>query len=223
MITATTPSTTTIPTGTVSTTATGTTTVSSAASQASSQAAQPGGALGENEFMQLLVAQLQNQDPMNPMDGDQMASELAQFSSLEQLQSINTTLTGQSSSASTLLGAVQSTAAIATIGHTVLATGNQVQVGGSTPSGSVTADIAAAATTATLNIYNSAGVQVGTESLGALAAGQQTFNISDATSGLGAGTYTYSISATDSTGAAVGVTTYMSGVIDGVSSGQNGL
>ena len=94
------------------------------------QAAAPGGPLGKDEFLKLLIAQLQNQDPMNPMQGDQMASELAQFSSLEQLQEINTTLTGQQSAAGSLLGAVQAGAAINTIGHTVIATGNQVQVGG---------------------------------------------------------------------------------------------
>ena len=51
--------------------------------------------MGKDQFLKLLIAQLQNQDPMNPMQGDQMASQLAQFSSLEQLQQINTTLTGQ--------------------------------------------------------------------------------------------------------------------------------
>jgi len=44
---------------------------------------------GKNEFLQLLVAQLQNQDPMNPMDDSQFVTQLASFSSLEQLISIN--------------------------------------------------------------------------------------------------------------------------------------
>ena len=45
--------------------------------------------LGKNEFLQLLVTQLQNQDPMNPMDNQQFIAQLATFSSLEQLISIN--------------------------------------------------------------------------------------------------------------------------------------
>jgi flagellar basal-body rod modification protein FlgD len=50
-------------------------------------------ALGnEQMFLQLLVAQLQNQDPMNPADGTQFVAQLAQFSSLEQLISLNTTV-----------------------------------------------------------------------------------------------------------------------------------
>src|SRR3954451_16186073 len=90
-----------------------------AAATASAQAATPGGALGKDQFLKLLVAQLRYQDPMSPMQGDQMATQLAQFSSVEQLQQINANLTGQATSAGTLLGAVQSSAAINTIGHTV--------------------------------------------------------------------------------------------------------
>ena len=43
----------------------------------------------EQTFLQLLVAQLQNQNPLNPADGTQFVTQLAQFSSLEQLMSIN--------------------------------------------------------------------------------------------------------------------------------------
>jgi flagellar basal-body rod modification protein FlgD len=45
--------------------------------------------LGTSQFLQLLVTQLQNQDPMNPMDNQQFITQLASFSSLEQLMSIN--------------------------------------------------------------------------------------------------------------------------------------
>ena len=48
----------------------------------------PPGTVNENMFLQLLVAQLQNQDPMNPPDGTQFVTQLAQFQQLE--QSINT-------------------------------------------------------------------------------------------------------------------------------------
>jgi flagellar basal-body rod modification protein FlgD len=43
----------------------------------------------EQTFLQLFVAQLQNQDPLNPADGTQFITQLAQFSSLEQLMAIN--------------------------------------------------------------------------------------------------------------------------------------
>ena len=56
-----------------------------------------------------------------------------------------------------------------------------------------------------------------------MGAGKQTFNLGKMTEGFAPGTYTYSIDATDSTGAAVKVQTYTTARIDGVSSGPNGL
>ena len=49
----------------------------------------PGGALGKDEFLNLLVTQMQSQDPLEPMDSTAMIAELAQFSSLEQMQNLN--------------------------------------------------------------------------------------------------------------------------------------
>lgn len=46
-------------------------------------------AIDKDEFMNLLVAQLQNQDPLNPMDNSEFTAQMAQFASLEQLQTIN--------------------------------------------------------------------------------------------------------------------------------------
>lgn len=46
----------------------------------------------KDEFLKLLVAQMQNQDPLNPMDYNQFTAQMAQFSSLEQLQNVNSNL-----------------------------------------------------------------------------------------------------------------------------------
>lgn len=48
----------------------------------------PGAQLGKDDFLKLLVAQMQNQDPSNPQDDTQMASQLAQFSALEQMTNV---------------------------------------------------------------------------------------------------------------------------------------
>lgn len=46
----------------------------------------------QNTFMKLLVAQLQNQDPLNPMDNSQMTSQLAQINTVNGIQQLNTTM-----------------------------------------------------------------------------------------------------------------------------------
>jgi flagellar basal-body rod modification protein FlgD len=194
-----------------------------AAATANAQATLPGGAMGKDQFMKLLIAQMQNQDPMNPMQGDQMAAQLAQFSSLEQLQQINENLTGQTASQGALLGAIQSTAAINTIGHTVLATGDQLHVGGANATTSVTADVSSPGATATLRIYDAGGKEVGSRDLGAVSAGRQTFDVGKAADGLADGNYTYKIDVKNAAGDPVTVQTYMRGRVDGVSSSPTGL
>lgn len=52
--------------------------------------------LGKEEFLQLLVTQLQNQDPLNPQDDTQFIAQLAQFSSLEQMQNLSATMSNSS-------------------------------------------------------------------------------------------------------------------------------
>lgn len=59
------------------------------ASNASGALTSATGNMGKEEFLSLLVAQLQNQDPLNPMEGTEFAAQLAQYSSLEQLMQIN--------------------------------------------------------------------------------------------------------------------------------------
>ena len=60
--------------------------VSEAASKATEE-------IGKTEFLNLLVAQLKNQDPMNPVDNQEFIAQLATFTSLEQLISINKAVT----------------------------------------------------------------------------------------------------------------------------------
>lgn len=64
-------------------------TAPAASAAASTSASATSGLANQNTFLQLLVAQLQNQDPLNPQDGTQFVSQLAQLSELQQVISIN--------------------------------------------------------------------------------------------------------------------------------------
>lgn len=72
-----------------------------------------------NNFMTLLVAQMQNQDPTNPMDNNQLTTQLAQFNTASGVQQLNTTL----NSVGTLVSSMQQMNAAEWVGHDVLVEG----------------------------------------------------------------------------------------------------
>jgi flagellar basal-body rod modification protein FlgD len=71
--------------------ATGATTGSSATGSSAKSSLGLSGQFNENTFLKLLVAQLRNQDPMQPTDNAQMMSQMAQFSMVDQLNTLNET------------------------------------------------------------------------------------------------------------------------------------
>lgn len=73
--------------------------------------------MGKNDFLMLLVAQLKNQDPMNPQDATEFTSQLAQFSQLEQLSNINESLQGLT----TMSSEIERQSALSLIGTVVIA------------------------------------------------------------------------------------------------------
>jgi flagellar basal-body rod modification protein FlgD len=77
--------------------------------------------LGKEDFLKLLVAQLQNQDPLNPADATEFTAQLAQFSSLEQLTNLNTSMQQLSS----LSGDMERLSALGLIGKQVVAESDQ--------------------------------------------------------------------------------------------------
>ena len=86
----------------------------SSSSSSSAASALGGTAPTEQMFLQLLVAQLQNQDPLNPTDSTQFVSQLAQFSELEQVMAIRgdtDTLATDAAAAATSTGATTTTTA----------------------------------------------------------------------------------------------------------------
>ena len=143
----------------------GTTAASTSSSSKSSTSS-----LGQDAFLQLLVTQLQYQDPLNPMDDKDFVAELAQFSSLEQLTEINTGIDNLATigNQQQLLGAVNF------IGKTIEANGTAVSLekGKAT---SVTFTLPSDAETCLVNVLDSSGEIVRTVDLGATKAGQVEF------------------------------------------------
>lgn len=130
---------------------------------------------GEDRFLTLLVAQLKNQDPLNPLDNAQVTSQLAQINTVKGLDTLNKNVTklGDSLSANQLLGATSM------IGRQVLTEGSTVSLAdGGAGSGGVKGGIKldGAADTVKVSVQDSAGKEVASLSLGALAAGTHRFN-----------------------------------------------
>jgi flagellar basal-body rod modification protein FlgD len=184
-------------------------------------ASNPGGALDANAFMQLLVTQMQNQDPLDPTDNAQMLAQLAQFSSVQQLQSINQELSTQGTTNSTLATSIANSTAVSLLGKTVTADSSQIAVGpNATASASTT--IPAGGGQLTVRILDANGNQVGTQNIGAVSGGPQSVPLSTVTKGLSAGTYTVEFDLTNSAGAVTNPPPMVTGLIDGVQYTANG-
>ncbi|MGF6965548.1 flagellar basal-body rod modification protein FlgD [Paraburkholderia sp. WC7.3g] len=120
----------------------------------------------QNTFLQLLVAQMKNQDPTNPMDSSQMTSQLAQISTVQGISQLNTSL----SSLSTQLSAGQQSQAALLIGSTVLASGNTITVS-SGKANEFGVTLANSVSDLQVVVKNSAGTIVNTIDLGKQSAG----------------------------------------------------
>jgi flagellar basal-body rod modification protein FlgD len=170
--------------------------------------------LGQDAFLQLLVTQLEYQDPLDPMDDQDFVAELATFSSLEQLTEINTGIDSLISvgEQQEMIGAVNF------IGKTVEATGTALSLSSGTAT-AVTFTLPDDAATCIVNVLDSSGDIVRTVDMGATAAGDVEFtwdgkdydgNTCDD------GLYQIAVTATDADGNTETVTSTMTGTVSGI-------
>ncbi|MDR1276848.1 MAG: flagellar hook assembly protein FlgD [Candidatus Accumulibacter sp.] len=163
----------------------------------------------QERFLTLLVTQLKNQDPLNPMDNAQMTSQLAQMEMVEGVERVNTTLNSLIED----LSVSQSMQAAALIGKNVLVEGSGLVLQEGFAFGGVS--LPEAADSVTVHIFDASGAEVQKEVLGAKAAG--TFNFAwDGTVGEGEqladGKYTFTVEAT-SGGRSVAATPLQLGMV----------
>ena len=118
-----------------------------------------------DKFMTLLITQMRNQDPMNPMDNAQVTSQLAQLSTVSGINQLNTTLEALQGS----YQATQSMQAVNMIGHGVFAPGNKLSL--KDDSALFGVELAEPADSVKLTIRDSAGEAVHTITLEAQQAG----------------------------------------------------
>jgi len=172
-------------------------------------------ALGKDAFLKLLVAQLSHQDPLKPMDGTQMVTQLAQFSALEQavaqsakLDLLSTQVSGLSNAATTDL-----------VGKTVTVRGKAIAFDGSSPTG-LSVALGGAASKCTVTIRDANGNPVRTMDLGARPAGTTPIawdGKDDKGNTVAAGSYTCDVKATNAAGSSVAVSQDVTGKVVRVS------
>lgn len=175
----------------------------------------------QDRFMTLLVTQLKNQDPLNPMDNAQMTSQMAQISTVSGINQLNTTLQALSAS----MTPNQTVQAANMIGRGALVPGSGVDLATAGGAGLGGFSLATPVDAATVSIYNQAGALVNTLDLGAQTAGitRWQWNGTDSTgAALPAGNYTFKVNASLA-GNTVAATNLQYGLINTVSQGATGL
>ena len=147
----------------------------------------------QSNFLKLLTEQLKNQDPLSPMDNAQMTSQLAQISTVDGIEKLNTTLTAMLSGSQS----GEAVQAAALVGKGVMVGGSSLTLAGSKAYGGF--ELASAADKVTVTIKDSNGLEVRKLELGDAEAGISNFAWDGLTSS-GAqavdGKYTMSVSAT---------------------------
>lgn len=123
----------------------------------------------QDRFLKLLVAQLNNQDPMNPLDNAQMTSQMAQINTVTGIQQLNNTMLGIAEQ----FGALQVMQGASMIGRSVVIEGNRLPVEEGVGRGMF--DLSAAAGEVKIEILTPGGQLVETVSLDAKTAGRHQF------------------------------------------------
>ncbi|MBU1706289.1 hypothetical protein KKB28_00060 [bacterium] len=175
-------------------------------------------ATNQADFLKMLIAQLTNQDPLSPLEGTEFASQLAQFSSLEELQKMNAGLDGTLEANLVLAQSINNSLATMLIGKTIRADLSSVELGES-GSASIQFQLDEAAADVTIEIVDENGETIRTLSAANLAAGENSLEwngYDDDGNRVAAGEYTVQMTAKDAAGQSVAATLFFEGRVTGI-------
>ncbi len=140
----------------------------------------------QNEFITLMVAQIQNQDPLNPLDGTEYVSQLAQFSQVQSMENMSTLM----QNSMVLQDNLQVLATAGLVGQTVYVSADSLNIDEAIQTGKI--ELEHASNQVTLVLKDEYG-QTTEIPLGAHAAGDVEFSIDPAEHDLPSGEYTLSV------------------------------
>ncbi len=174
----------------------------------------------QDRFLTLLVAQMKNQDPLNPMDNAEVTSQMAQLSTVTGIDQLNVTLQALSDS---MASSQSLQAAASMIGHGVLVPGNGVDLYNGAAYGGV--ELAQSVDQLDISIYDQAGalvrnIQLGTQPVGFV--NWQWDGRDESGVSVADGSYTFVVNATQA-GNAVEAEALQFGMVSSVSQGNQGV
>lgn len=189
---------------------------SNAAAAGAATTAAAGGGNSEDRFLKLLVAQLKNQDPLNPMDNAQVTSQMAQIQTVSGIEKLNNSVLGLNAQFAQL----QALGGAALVGRDVLIEGSRMVADNGV--GHAGFELASQADRVKLEVLDGSGRVIDTAELGAMASGRHSFDWVPSAGVDAAQAVKFRLSAT--LGAtAVAATTYTHDRVEAVSAGADGL
>jgi flagellar basal-body rod modification protein FlgD len=175
--------------------------------------------LGKDDFLNLLITQLQNQDPLNPTDSTEFTAQLAQFSSLEQLNNVNTNL----EQLQDFQASANNSQAVSLLGKEITTNGNFLQLADGGPVG-FDLSLSSDAATVVSSVYDSTGGFVKSFESQNMVAGQHTLfwdGMDRDGNPVADGSYTVEILAAAADGHDIKTETFFTGIVDKVTFENN--
>ena len=188
-----------------------------ASNAAGTQSATAAANEASDRFLKLLVTQMQNQDPLNPMDNAQVTSQMAQINTVTGIDKLNTTVAGLGGS----LAQMQMLQGASLVGRPVLLEGNKLAVNAETGAVGGGYELASSATKVQIDIVNANGEVLNSVTQAGKPAGRQSFEWVPP-AGTDTSNLTFKVTATNNN-TAVSATPLMTDLVNAINTSEGTL